>query len=263
MLKHSLVRHSSIPCIAALVLGLMAEVTHGQGTQKSIKFNVGNDRSLPVGMAQKWMKMIADAGADGVRLVSNPDQPVRLTEDKFKSKSTVQVFAKIDKRQNLSITTLAFFQKFNGENQQFDEIGLQPTLFWNVSNNFSLGPSIYYNSFAGLSERISARVILKSLNLSAVLMSTVAHSEQNNNIYTEGFAQIQYNKVLSKNLSLWLIGQFLTIWNDFKVHSRSYQQLRIGMSLSDHQIGIGLDLDQYGSRPIEKSSYGIYYRKNL
>lgn len=108
MLKRSSIPYSLIPWIAALVLAMMTEVTHGQRTQKSIKFNVGYDRTLPVGMAQKWMKMIADAGADGVRLVSNPDQPVRLAEDKFKSKSTVQVFAKIDKRQNLIVEGASF-----------------------------------------------------------------------------------------------------------------------------------------------------------
>ncbi|GBF20739.1 MULTISPECIES: hypothetical protein [Arenibacter] len=60
----------------------------------------------------------------------------------------------INKSKTLSINTLAFFQKFKDEeNQGFDEIGVQPTLFWNINENVSIGPSLYYNSIAGYSER--------------------------------------------------------------------------------------------------------------
>ncbi|WP_211341744.1 hypothetical protein [Ulvibacterium marinum] len=56
----------------------------------------------------------------------------------------------------LSIATLAFFQKFRErENQIFDEVGVQPTLFWNINKTIALGPSLYYNSFGGFSERLS------------------------------------------------------------------------------------------------------------
>ncbi|WP_425236126.1 hypothetical protein [Ulvibacterium sp.] len=169
----------------------------------------------------------------------------------------------INKSQTLSINTLAFFQKFKKENQEFDEIGVQPTLFWNITKNIALGPSIYYNSFAGYSERLSAKYALKNSRVLFVLMPTVAHSEQKNASYAEVFVQIQYNTSLRDNLSLWLNGQFLTIWDGFKRHSRSFQQLRVGVSFYDHQVGIGIDLDQFGPKPIEKSSFGFYYRRTL
>ena len=169
----------------------------------------------------------------------------------------------INGQQTLSLNSLAFFQKFNKENQEFNEIGLQPTLFWNITKHFALGPSLYYNSFAGYAERLSAKFTLKNSQLLAVLMPTVAHSEQTNASYAELFFQIQINKAISDTLSLWLNGQFLTIWDAFKLHSRSYQQLRAGVSFSGHQIGIGVDFDQYGPKPIEKSSFGFYYRKTL
>nr|WP_299174413.1 hypothetical protein [uncultured Allomuricauda sp.] len=166
----------------------------------------------------------------------------------------------INKSQTLSLNTLAFFQKFKTQNQEFDEVGVQPTLFWNITKSFALGPSIYYNSFAGYSERLSAKFTFKDSRGLFVLIPTVAHSEQTNASYAEVFLQIQYNKPLNDNLSLWLNGQFLTIWDSFKMHSRSYQQFRIGLSFYDHQVGIGLDFDQYGLKPIEKTSFGMYYR---
>ncbi|WP_282079523.1 hypothetical protein [Aquimarina algiphila] len=170
----------------------------------------------------------------------------------------------INKDRTLIINTLAFFQKFKDEeNQGFDEIGTQPTLLWNIHKNIAIGPSFYYNSFAGYSERLSAKLIVKNSRVLFIIIHTVAHSEQTNVSYAEAFAQIQFNKSLSDKVSLWLNGQFLTIWDEFKTHSRSFQQLRSGLSFNGHQFGIGLDFDQYGSKPIEKSSFGVYYRKTL
>lgn len=170
----------------------------------------------------------------------------------------------IDESQTLSINTLAFLQKFNDEeNQGFDEIGIQPTLFWNINKNIAIGPSLYYNSFAGYSERLSAKFTVKNSRVLFVIISTVAHSEQTDAGYAEAVAQFQLNTPINDKVSLWFNGQLLTVWDQFKMHSRSYQQLRVGVSFNGHQFGIGLDFDQYGPNPIEKSSFGMYYRKTL
>lgn len=170
----------------------------------------------------------------------------------------------INEKNTLSIATLAFFQKFNKEaNEGFDEVGVQPTLFWNFNRSVAVGPSIYYNSFAGYAERLSARLILKNSRALYVIIPTVAHSEQKKAGYAEVFAQFQFNSPINDKISLWLNGQFLTIWDKFKTHSRSFQQLRAGVSFNGHQLGIGVDLDQYGTDTIKKSSLGIYYRKTL
>ncbi|MFD2587229.1 hypothetical protein ACFSQJ_09825 [Croceitalea marina] len=167
------------------------------------------------------------------------------------------------KSQTLSLNTLAFFQKFRQENEAFDEVGVQPTLFWNITKNIAIGPSIYDNSFAGFSKRLSAKYAFKSSHLVFVLIPTVAHSEQTDASYAEVFLQIQYNEPLNDHLSLCLNGQLLTIWDEFKTHSRSYQQWRVGVSFNDVQVGIGLDMDQYGLKPINKTSFGLYYRLTI
>lgn len=170
----------------------------------------------------------------------------------------------INKSKTLSINTLAFFQKFRDEeNQVFDEIGVQPTLFWNINANISIGPSLYYNSFAGYSERLSAKFTVKKSRVLFVIIPTAAYSEQKNASYAETFAQFQFNTPINEKVSIWLNGQFLTVWDKFKTHSRSFQQLRTGVSFNGNQFGIGLDFDQYGPNPIKKSSFGLYYRKTL
>ena len=170
----------------------------------------------------------------------------------------------IDKKNSLSLATLAFLQKFHDkENDNFDEIGVQPTLFWNIHKNISIGPSLYYNSVAGFSERLSAKFTLRNSRVLFVIIPSLAHSEQSDASYAEAFAQFQFNTPINDKVSLCLNGQFLTVWDEFKSHSRSFQQLRAGISLNGHQFGFGLDLDQYGPKPVEQSSFGLYYRKTL
>ncbi len=170
----------------------------------------------------------------------------------------------INDTNTLSVTTLAFFQKFREkENQIFDEVGVQPTLFWNFNETISVGPSLYYNSFGGFSERLSAQFTLKNSNALFIVIPTVAYSEKKQASQAEIFAQFQLSKPLTATISLWFNGQFLTVWDKFKTHSRSFQQLRLGLSYKGHQFGLGADFDQYGHKPIQKSSFGLYYRKTF
>jgi len=170
----------------------------------------------------------------------------------------------INKKNTLNIATLAFFQKFRDEeNQFFDEAGVQPTLFWNINEHISIGPSLYYNSITGYSKRLSAKYTLKNSRLLLVVIPSAAHSEKMDAGYAEVFAQFQFNIPLNNRVSLWVNGQFLTVWDKFETHSRSFQQLRAGASFKGHQLGVGVDFDQYGPNPIEKTSFGVYYRKTL
>ncbi len=170
----------------------------------------------------------------------------------------------INDSNTLSIATLAFFQKFREkENQIFDEVGVQPTLFWNVNKTIALGPSLYYNSFGGFSERLSAKLTMKNSRASLVVIPTVAYSEKKDASLGEVFAQFQIHVPINDMVSLWLNGQFLTVWDKFKTHSRSFQQLRLGASYKGHQLGLGADFDQYGTNPITQSNFGLYYRKTF
>lgn len=165
--------------------------------------------------------------------------------------------------QTFGLTTLAFFQKFNEENQQFNEIGVQPTLYYNLNTHVAVGPSLYYNSFGGFSERLSVKYVQQNARLTLVLIPSVAYSEQKKANYTELFGQFQYTIPISAKMSLRLNAQLLSVWDKFTTHSRSFQQLRGGIALNGHQLGLGIDLDQFGPKPITKATIGLYYRKNL
>ena len=170
----------------------------------------------------------------------------------------------INEKNNLQISTLAFFQRFHERaDERFSEVGVQPTLFWSVDKSFSVGPSLYYNSIAGYSGRLSSKFTLKQSRLLLVIIPTIAYSEQANAGYAEAFAQFQFNSPINEKVSLWFNGQFLTVWDKFKSHSRSFQQLRAGVYLNGHQFGFGLDFDQYGPNPIEQIIFRCVFPKNF
>ena len=57
--------------------------------------------------------------------------------------------------------------------------------------------------------------------------------------------------------------QILTEWNRFSTHSRSFQQVRIGVTHKNNQFGAAADLDAYGHTPIWKKTIGIFVRKTF
>lgn len=168
----------------------------------------------------------------------------------------------INDEKTLSISTLAFFQKFHEkENTIYDELGVQTTVFWNFSKNISIGPSLYYNSVSGFSERISLLLSTKTKGFSLTVIPSIAHLDLSNFINGELFIQIQLAQPLKKEWYALLSATMLTHWDKFSTHSRSFQQLRVGFSHKRTQFGLATDFDQYGKEPIKKSSIGLFVRK--
>ncbi|MCK8520423.1 hypothetical protein M0D21_02525 [Aquimarina sp. D1M17] len=167
-------------------------------------------------------------------------------------------------KKTFSISTLAFFQKYHEEeNVIFDELGVQTTAFWNFSKFASIGPSLYYNSISGFSERISLLFSTKTKRFFFAAISSAAHMEATNFINGELFVQIQYTQPLNKQWNVLLSALLLSHWDQFSTHSRSFQQLRTGVSYKTTQFGFAIDFDQYGKSPNTKTSIGFFIRKTF
>lgn len=168
----------------------------------------------------------------------------------------------INDAKTFSVSTLAFFQKYHKkENIIFDELGVQTTAFWNFSKSISIGPSLYYNSVAGFSERISLLFSTKTRSFSLAAIPSIAHLELTNFINGELFIQMQFTQLLKKQWNLLLSIQTLTHWDKFSIHARSFQQVRTGLSYKATQFGLAIDFDQYGKKTITETSVGLFVRK--
>lgn len=88
---------------------LPSKKSQQQKSQRNlVKFQVGFARTNPVGLAQKWMETLTRAGADGVRVVLDPDLSPKMTEESHKNQTVIQVIAKVNKRNDLEVKGQTF-----------------------------------------------------------------------------------------------------------------------------------------------------------
>ncbi len=163
---------------------------------------------------------------------------------------------------SLSIASQAFFQKYHKEEDvPFDELGVQATVYWNFSKNVAIGPTLYHNSAAGFTERISVLIHNTKPGFSIVAIPAIIHNEKTKDINGEIFMQLQLTIPLKNNWQVLTYGQFISIWDKFNTHARSFQQIRIGLSHIGNQFGLATDFDQYGDQPTSKCTVGLFLRK--
>jgi hypothetical protein len=187
---------------------------------------------------------------------------LELTTGFYKSDFSLLTIKPLDDKEKFSISTLAFFQKYyRKEDFLFDETGVQTSVYWNFTKNLSVGPSLYYNSVSGFSEKFSFRVFIGGRHLVFVAFPSIFHTENDGSINGGLFFQIQYIKNIKREWNFCLNTQVLTEWNRFSTHSRSFQQVRIGVAYKNSQFGAAADLDAYGHTQIWKKSIGIFVLK--
>ena len=187
---------------------------------------------------------------------------LELTVGFYKSDFSSSVIKPLDSKNSFSVSTLAFFQKFyRKQDFLFDEAGVQTSVYWNFTKNLSVGPSLYYNSVAGFSEKVSFLIFISESHLAFVAIPAIFHTENDGDINGGLFFQLQYMSHTKRQWNFWANMQTLSEWNRFSTHSRSFQRLRIGFAYKNNQFGAGADLDAYGHPEIWKKSIGIFVRK--
>jgi len=187
---------------------------------------------------------------------------LELTMGFYKSDFSSLTIKSLNDKSRFSIATLAFFQKFyRKEDFPFDETGVQTSVYWNFAKNLSVGPSLCYNSAPGFSEKLSFLIFISGSHLVFDAIPAVFHTEKDGRINGGLFFQLQYMKRIKREWNFWANTQVLTEWNRFSTHSRSFQQVRIGVAYKSNQFGVAADLDVYGHEQILKKSIGIFVRK--
>ena len=187
---------------------------------------------------------------------------LELTMGFYKSDFSAFTIKSLDDKNKFSISTLAFFQKFyRKEDFPFDESGVQTSVNWNFTKNLSVGPSLYYNSVSGFSEKLSFLTSIRGSHFAFVAIPAIFHTENDGNINGGLFFQLEYMTRIKRELNFWVNTQILTEWKTFSIHSRSFQQVRIGVAYKNSQFGVAADLDSYSPEQIWKKSLGIFVRK--
>ena len=85
-----------------------ASGSSNQAKKKIVKFEIGYPRNLPVGLAQKWLEVIRQSGADGIRLQAVADTEIDFQVDATGPVSTITVRARIDRNEKLFVPGKSF-----------------------------------------------------------------------------------------------------------------------------------------------------------
>ena len=81
---------------------------------------------------------------------------LELASGNNKTHFTLLSVKSLDKNRKFSFSTLSFYQKHHhSKDFDFDEVGVQSSIFYNLTKSISIGPTLYYNSKAGFSERLT------------------------------------------------------------------------------------------------------------
>ena len=171
-------------------------------------------------------------------------------------------FRPLDQNSTFTINTLAFFQKFHrSEEIRYDETGVQTTLYWNADNAISIGPSLYYNSVTGFTERLSVLYAIRSTHFILNAIPTISHAEETGFINGELFLQLQLTHPVKQDFNLLFSVQMFSHWEQFNIHTRSFQQIRMGLDKRATQYGLAIDYDQFGEAPTTIAMMGVFIRK--
>ncbi len=180
------------------------------------------------------------------------------------NKSGVTQFSSIPigKESKVHINVLAFFQKYHLEEDFFlDESGFQTTVLRSINKSFSIGPTVYFNSIAGLMSNATLSYVNVKKKYTLVMNSSAGYSSKQHALLGEFFFQGEYRIPIHKEWSIISYIQMLTNWIELKSHNRSFQKLRVGLSKNNWQFGLSSDFDQYGNAPIKRTTLGAFIRK--
>ena len=170
-----------------------------------------------------------------------------------KTDFTYYAIKPLDNKKAFSVSTLTFFQKYhNQEDTAFDELGVQINGFSNICKSIAIGPSLYHNSVAGFSERLSIQFSTNSDRFIITVIPSVAHMELTDNINGELFMQIQFIQPIKEQWNFAISSLILTHWDKFSKHARSFQQVRIGLLYNSNQFGFAADFDNMALSQLKK-----------
>lgn len=169
----------------------------------------------------------------------------------------------------LSINTLAFFQKYHRQQDVYlDEAGFKFMLLKKITPTLSIGPELYYNSFAGMMEKLIINYAKMGQNYHVIIVPSVGYSNKETAVISELYFDLQYKKPLGPSWQLLAYVQSLNNWIKLQsveitqTHNRSFQKIRVGLSKdAKGEFGLALDFDQYGPDPIYTFTPGIFLRK--
>ncbi|UZT96027.1 hypothetical protein ODZ84_12325 [Chryseobacterium fluminis] len=168
---------------------------------------------------------------------------------------------KIDQRKKLNFLNITAVHSFyTSEDKVFDEVFTNIAITYNYAKSFGAGAGIKFVNTTGITPFLAAQFSKRSSRL----FFTVFFSYMVINIpLREAIILINYRFPLTSKYQFFTQLLATTSWLDLRLHRRSQQQFRIGLDYKYFQYGLAADFDQYGLRPVTKTNFGFFIRKEF
>lgn len=138
-----------------------------------------------------------------------------------------------------------------------NELMNQAYIAMQLSKKFSLLTGMFYNNVNGI--RASAGVQFAHSFKQGLFIMVPRMDVQMNGSF-ELMGMLEYRPEISGMIKLYSRIQVMSNYGPYH-HNRSYQRLRLGLDIKDIQLGVAVNLDEYGYSANMKANTGVFIRK--
>ncbi|MBO0931963.1 hypothetical protein [Fibrella aquatilis] len=158
----------------------------------------------------------------------------------------------------LNITT--FFGSYQNDKSTNEYIS-QSFLTAYVGNGISVNAGLSVNHYSGFRPTARLKYVFATKSSLVLLLPRVDLTETHN---LETFGLIEYKPKLTKQWGLYTRLQALLNYNTKQnIHERSHAYLRVGASYRHSQLGVGANVDGYGSERVTDTTFGGFLRVEI
>ena len=144
-----------------------------------------------------------------------------------------------------------------GKGGMSNEIMNQAYISMQAGRSITFMGGIFYTNVTGIRPAIAVQFAHRFKNGLLVL---VPRADVINSGSVELMGMIEYEPQLTKKTKLYSRLQFMTNTGPYH-HNRSYQRARIGINVKKFQVGVGVNVNEYGYPGKLKINTGIFLRR--
>ncbi len=140
-----------------------------------------------------------------------------------------------------------------------NEIMNQAYITTKLNKSFTLLAGMFYSNASGIRASAAIQYALPFKNGLWVMVPRVDIEHRGS---VEMMSMFEYQPMIAKTIKLYTRLQLMSNYGPYQ-HNRSYQRLRLGVTIKGTQVGVGVNLDEYGKQSKPNLNAGLFIRKEI
>jgi hypothetical protein len=153
----------------------------------------------------------------------------------------------------------SFYTPNKNKDAKAPEVMNQAYLTAKLNKSFTLLTGIFYSNATGI--RVAAG-LQYAVPFKNGLWITVPRVDIMNQGSAEMMSMLELQPAIKEHAKLYFRIQAMSNVGPYQ-HNRSYQRVRLGLTIKGTQVGVGMNIDEYGRQSKVHVNTGIFLRKNI